>query len=626
MPFENIMLQSAGSLSVAVLSLIMMLIQALFFFRRRQIKWYGWSAAISFSSLIYSIGIFIEYNTPAGPINRFSGLLEYTAIIFLIHCLYGFTFSYLDIESKRYHPIAGLFHILILILIWFTDYIVSAEFTVRHFIDIRAPYIELELGPLGPLFMLYAVMASAFAIIIWIRHRETEIKYRTPFAAGMIFWILLGIHDGLVSLGLHTCQYLMEYGFIGFALVVLWVVFDSYIEMESEEKYRVITEFLNDCIMVIQGENVVYGNPACWDLSGQSLTGLTAGDLYDRIIPEDREKVRGHFHALLEGGHVPKQYIIRVRKPDGEERFVEITSSLIKYRRRPAVLAIMRDMTERKQEEDALRESEGRYRALFEQAADSIVLIDPESGAVAGFNEKAYKDLGYDREEFEKLRISDFEAIESNEEVNERLKKIITEGADRFETKQRTKNGELRHISISSRSISIHGKTLVQSIWRDIGEIKRFQDALKKTNDELTESYRRLTGAYTHMREWKDFLGMYVQGEDTGLLVDKNGHIRGITDGVLEFTGLNTVELLKSNILDLVSSDDKQVVNKAIKDAWAGVYNQKSILTAGAKLPGQEFKAKFIKFSIRNERLVMILMRKPELEERKDRQHPEEDF
>ena len=100
MLFENIVLQSAGSLAVAVLALIMFILQAAFFLRKTQLSWYGWSAAISLSAMLYSIGIFFEYNTPAGPLNRFAGILEWAAIICLIHCLYGFTFSYLGIKNK----------------------------------------------------------------------------------------------------------------------------------------------------------------------------------------------------------------------------------------------------------------------------------------------------------------------------------------------------------------------------------------------------------------------------------------------------------------------------------------------------------------------------------------------
>lgn len=58
---ETIILQSAGSLSVAVMALLMLILQTLFFFRKPQFTWYAWSAAISFSALLYSVGIFLEY-------------------------------------------------------------------------------------------------------------------------------------------------------------------------------------------------------------------------------------------------------------------------------------------------------------------------------------------------------------------------------------------------------------------------------------------------------------------------------------------------------------------------------------------------------------------------------------
>ena len=119
MIIESIVPQSAGSLSVAVLALIMTILQLVFFFRKRQFTWYGWGAAVSFSSMVYAIGVFLEYNT-LGPVNRFGGLLEFTAIICLVHCLYGFTFAYLGMSAKRYHILAGIFNAFILIVLWST--------------------------------------------------------------------------------------------------------------------------------------------------------------------------------------------------------------------------------------------------------------------------------------------------------------------------------------------------------------------------------------------------------------------------------------------------------------------------------------------------------------------------
>ena len=127
------------------------------------------------------------------------------------------------------------------------------------------------------------------------------------------------------------------------------------------------------------------------------------------------------------------------------------------------------------------REAEERYRAIFEQAADSIVLVDAETGALVEFNDRAHESLGYTREEFEKLKIPDFEVIESADEVANHIEKIIREGADTFETKHRTKGGDIRDIQLSSRAMSIGGRDFVQSIWRDITDRKRMEQALHES-------------------------------------------------------------------------------------------------------------------------------------------------
>jgi PAS domain S-box-containing protein len=392
---ESIILQSAGSLSVAMLALLMLISQAFFFFKKPQFTWCAWSAAGSFSALLYSIGIFFEYNTPEGPLNRFSGLLEFTAIICLIHCLYGFTFSYLGIENKRYHPAAGVCHGIILILLWFTDYIVADSFTTRNFICLGAPYVEPALGPLGPLFMLYVAAAAVNAMVIWIKHKRTDPKLRIIFVAGMCFWIFLGIHDGLAALGLPTLQYFMEYGFLGFTMAVLWVVFNKYLEIAAEEKYRIITESANDCIMVIQDEKMVFGNPACNDLIGGPLADSATVDFFDILAPEDRKTGLEYCNMLLGGLSVPNPRTVRIRGEDGEQRFVEIESSLIEYWNRPAVLAIMRDMTERKRAEEALRESEEKYRSMMEAMSDSVYICSSDF-RIAYMNPSMIQMMGHD--------------------------------------------------------------------------------------------------------------------------------------------------------------------------------------------------------------------------------------
>ncbi|MFV1858991.1 MAG: response regulator, partial [Anaerolineales bacterium] len=135
-----------------------------------------------------------------------------------------------------------------------------------------------------------------------------------------------------------------------------------------------------------------------------------------------------------------------------------------------------------------LQDSEYRYRALFEQAADSIVLVDPHSGALVEFNDRAHESLGYTREEFAELKIPDFELLETPEEVTEHTERVLREGSDVFETKHRTKGGESRDILVSSSTISLKGRDFVQSIWTDITKRKRAERLLAATNAQLEDA------------------------------------------------------------------------------------------------------------------------------------------
>ena len=146
------------------------------------------------------------------------------------------------------------------------------------------------------------------------------------------------------------------------------------------------------------------------------------------------------------------------------------------------------DIVERKKVETALRDSEGRYRALFEQAADAVVLVDVESGAIVDCNDRAHETLGYSRAEFLRLRVADFEAIESNSTVERHIQHIIDQGGDTFYTRHRTRSGETLDVQVSARVIELDGRSHIQSIMRDVGVQKKLERQLQQSNFFLNQS------------------------------------------------------------------------------------------------------------------------------------------
>ena len=355
---DKIVLQSAGSLSVAIIAFQMFLLQVFLSIKKKKKRWYAWSAAISFSALLYAAGVFGEYNTPAGAVNRFSGLLEYEALILLVHCMYGFMFSYMGIKAGKYHLWAGLFHAFISAVLWTTPFIVAYDYSTWHFLSLASPYVEPAIGKYGPLFIFYTAMSAIIGVLIWLNQRTFEVKYRTAFAAGMGVWIILGLHDALASLGIPSLQYFMEYGFLGFSLAALWVVVNSYMDTETDERYRVITEYAGESIIIAQDEKIVFGNPAFCELLGEPVSESSAALFAEMIKPSDIKIFEKLYHSALDGNTLNDRHTILIKRFDGDKRYLDIVISSITYRGRPAVLGIMRDITEQKREEEVLREIE----------------------------------------------------------------------------------------------------------------------------------------------------------------------------------------------------------------------------------------------------------------------------
>jgi len=128
----------------------------------------------------------------------------------------------------------------------------------------------------------------------------------------------------------------------------------------------------------------------------------------------------------------------------------------------------------------SLREAECRYRAFFEQNPDGVVILDPETARPLEFNDQASMQLGYSRQEFARLHLWDIEAKETAAESRARIRKIMDEGNDDFDTMHRTKQGEIRHAHVTAQMINVAGRPVYHCIWRDITERKRIENRLER--------------------------------------------------------------------------------------------------------------------------------------------------
>lgn len=127
-------------------------------------------------------------------------------------------------------------------------------------------------------------------------------------------------------------------------------------------------------------------------------------------------------------------------------------------------------LQEMKRSEEALQASEAKYRAIFEQSPYGIVVINTE-GKIIEFNETAHRELGYTREEFAKLRISDIDAVQSPEEIQASITEVLNKGCAEFRVKHKTKDGRIRDVNVITRVLEFSGHKFFQTIWHDITEL-----------------------------------------------------------------------------------------------------------------------------------------------------------
>src|SRR5262249_10845268 len=156
-------------------------------------------------------------------------------------------------------------------------------------------------------------------------------------------------------------------------------------------------------------------------------------------------------------------------------------------------LITARDITERREAEEALRRSERYYRSLYENAHDPIMLIDPTTERLLDVNRRACDMYGFERDEFLNLTLKEI-SVESGGAAQ--AESLSTSGFHHFETIHRRKDGSEMHLDVNYSVVAYGEGKAILMINRDITERKRLEEQLRQA--QKMEAVGRLAGGIAH--------------------------------------------------------------------------------------------------------------------------------
>jgi PAS domain S-box-containing protein len=271
----------------------------------------------------------------------------------------------------------------------------------------------------------------------------------------------------------------------------------------AEEEYRALVEHSLQGLLVIQDFQIVFANPAFAEISGytvEELKSLSPEAMKASVHPEDQNLVWGRMRDRMERKSTPPHYEYRAIRKNGEVRWLEMFSSRVEYQGKPAIQAAVVDITERKQVEEVLRESQEKLRAQYkgmpipvytwQRAGEDFVLTNCNDAAVAITYGNVREFLGIKASELYR------DAPEIQEEISLCFAEKTSIQRDMPYTYRST--GETRYLAVKYAFVP---PDLVLVHTEDITERRRIEEELREHHDHLADLIEERTSELRTINE-----------------------------------------------------------------------------------------------------------------------------
>ncbi|HNH04588.1 MAG TPA: PAS domain S-box protein [Anaerolineales bacterium] len=321
---------------------------------------------------------------------------------------------------------------------------------------------------------------------------------------------------------------------------------------QSEERLRLLFDKISN--IAVQGY-APDGTVRLWNQASEKIYGYTKDEalgrnLLDLIIPEEmRADVEASVKKMIGTMQPIPSEELSLKRKDGSRVSVYSNHTVVEISGVGRELyCIDIDLSERKSFEEALRESEEKYRQLFEAESDAIFLIDNETGQIFEVNSAATKIYGYTREELIRMRNVDLSAEPDN--TRKAMQSKMVNIPVRW---HRKKNGVVFPVEISASHLMWKGRPIHIAAIRDITERKQAEDALHESEAQ----YRLMFQNNPHP--------MWVYDLNTLKFLEVN-------DAAISHYGYSRDEFLRMTILEVQSVDSLAMLRAPLVDPFLQDY------------------------------------------------------